>query len=37
MAEDHGTGRRNYVREINAVMTLEAVDRLLIRRAGARL
>jgi asparagine synthase (glutamine-hydrolysing) len=28
---DHIAGRRNYVREINAVLTLEAVDRLLIR------
>ena len=34
--QDHVAGRRNYVREINAVLTLEAVDRLLIRRAGAR-
>jgi asparagine synthase (glutamine-hydrolysing) len=30
VAEDHFAGRRNYVREINAVITLEAVDRLLI-------
>jgi asparagine synthase (glutamine-hydrolysing) len=37
MAKDHATGRRNYVREINAVLTLEAVDRLFIRPAGARL
>jgi asparagine synthase (glutamine-hydrolysing) len=28
---DHLSGRRNYLREINAVLTLEAVDRLLIR------
>jgi asparagine synthase (glutamine-hydrolysing) len=27
---DHVRGRRNYVREINAVLTLEAVDRLLL-------
>jgi asparagine synthase (glutamine-hydrolysing) len=30
MAHDHISGRRNYVREINAVLTLEAVDRLLV-------
>jgi asparagine synthase (glutamine-hydrolysing) len=30
MARDHIGGRRNYVREINAVLTLEAVDRLLV-------
>jgi hypothetical protein len=27
-------GRRNYVLEINAVLTLEAVERLLLRDAG---
>jgi len=32
-AQDHIEGRRNYVREINAVLTLEAVNRLLIRAA----
>jgi asparagine synthase (glutamine-hydrolysing) len=31
MAEDHIRGRNNYVREINAVVTLAAVDRLLLR------
>lgn len=33
---DHLEGRRNYVREINAVLTLEAVERLLIREATVR-
>jgi asparagine synthase (glutamine-hydrolysing) len=37
MPDDHVSGRRNYVREISAVLTLEAVDRLLIRQTGARL
>jgi asparagine synthase (glutamine-hydrolysing) len=31
MANDHINGRRNYVLEINAVLTLEAVERLLFR------
>jgi len=31
LARDHIRGRRNYVREIDAVLTLEAVDRLLLR------
>jgi len=31
MASDHATGRKNYIREINAVLTLEAVERLLFR------
>jgi asparagine synthase (glutamine-hydrolysing) len=31
MAKEHISGRRNYVREINAVLTLEAVDRLFLR------
>jgi hypothetical protein len=31
VAEDHRCGRRNYLKEINAIMTLEAVDRLLLR------
>ena len=30
MAHDHVSGRRNYVREINAVVTLAAMDRLLL-------
>jgi len=33
MASDHIEGRRNYVSEINAVLTLEAVERLLLRGA----
>ena len=33
MANDHVEGRHNYVSEINAVLTLEAVERLLLRRA----
>ena len=31
MAADHSGGRSNYVNEINAVLTLEAVKRLLFR------
>jgi asparagine synthase (glutamine-hydrolysing) len=31
MAADHTRGRKNYVLEINAVLTLEAVERLLFR------
>jgi asparagine synthase (glutamine-hydrolysing) len=31
LARDHINGRRNYVHEIDAVLTLEAVDRLLLR------
>jgi asparagine synthase (glutamine-hydrolysing) len=31
IARDHVAGRHNYVREINAVVTLAAVDRLLVR------
>ena len=31
LAREHISGRRNYVREIDAVLTLEAVDRLLLR------
>jgi len=31
IASDHIAGRRNYVREINALVTLSAVDRLLLR------
>jgi asparagine synthase (glutamine-hydrolysing) len=33
MARDHMAGRRNYVREINAVLTLEAADRLIVAPA----
>jgi hypothetical protein len=36
MATDHVEGRNNYVLEINAVLTLEAVERLLLRDAGPR-
>jgi asparagine synthase (glutamine-hydrolysing) len=31
MVEDHTSGRKNYVCEINAVLTLEAAERLLFR------
>jgi hypothetical protein len=31
LAWEHITGRKNYLREINAVLTLEAIERLLIR------
>jgi len=31
VAREHIIGRRNYVREIDAALTLEAVDRLLLR------
>jgi asparagine synthase (glutamine-hydrolysing) len=31
MATEHISGRRNYVREINAVLTLDAIDRLIIQ------
>ena len=31
LASDHIAGRKNYVREINAVLTLHAVERLLIQ------
>jgi hypothetical protein len=30
MVNEHINGRKNYIREINAVLTLEAVQRLLI-------
>lgn len=33
LAASHATGKANCVREINAVLTLEAVDRLLLRAA----
>lgn len=32
---EHATGRKNFTREINAVLTLEAVQRLLLRSSGA--
>lgn len=31
IAADHAGGRKNYTREIHAVLTLEAIDRLLIK------
>jgi len=31
MAEEHISGRKNYVQEINAVLTLSAIERLLFR------
>ena len=31
VASDHTAGRKNYVREIDAILTLEAVERLLFR------
>jgi asparagine synthase (glutamine-hydrolysing) len=34
MVHDHVNGTRNYVREINATLTLAAVDRLLVRGQG---
>src|SRR5262249_37653257 len=34
MASEHATGRKNFVREIDAVVTLEAVERLLFRDLG---
>ena len=33
LLDDHVHGRRNLMRELNAVLTLEAVDRLLVRGA----
>jgi asparagine synthase (glutamine-hydrolysing) len=36
MASDHATGYKNYVREIDAVLTLDAVERLLFRDPPAR-
>jgi asparagine synthase (glutamine-hydrolysing) len=37
MAEDHIHGRKNYVREIDAVITLAAIDRLLFRGLPTKL
>jgi asparagine synthase (glutamine-hydrolysing) len=34
LATDHADGRKNYVREIDAVLTLDAVERLLLRQAN---
>jgi asparagine synthase (glutamine-hydrolysing) len=36
IVRDHVAGRHNYVREINAVLTLAAVDRLLVRGQPGR-
>jgi asparagine synthase (glutamine-hydrolysing) len=36
MADDHIRGRKNYAHEINAVLTLDAVERCLFRREGMR-
>jgi asparagine synthase (glutamine-hydrolysing) len=36
MTKDHLDGRKNYVCEINAVLTLEAVERLLLREHAYR-
>jgi asparagine synthase (glutamine-hydrolysing) len=32
MAAEHISGRRNYLREINAVLTLDAIDRLILHK-----
>jgi asparagine synthase (glutamine-hydrolysing) len=34
LADEHIGGRRNYVREINAVLTLQAVERLFVRMSS---
>lgn len=34
LAHEHNAGQKNYTREINAVLTLEAVQRLLLRPGG---
>jgi asparagine synthase (glutamine-hydrolysing) len=36
MASEHVSGRKNYLLEINAVLTLEAVERLLLRNLPSR-
>jgi asparagine synthase (glutamine-hydrolysing) len=36
MVEDHTSGRKNYVREINAVLTLDAVERLLFQGSAKK-
>ncbi len=35
LADEHRAGRKNYVREINAVLTLEAVERLFLRELAS--
>jgi asparagine synthase (glutamine-hydrolysing) len=37
MLQDHVGGRENYVKELNAVLTLEAVERLLLRAESLEL
>jgi asparagine synthase (glutamine-hydrolysing) len=37
MVRDHRTGRKNYMGEINAVITLEAVERLLFRELPSQI
>jgi hypothetical protein len=34
LAEDHVNRRRNYVHEIDAVLTLDAVDRLILQQSS---
>jgi asparagine synthase (glutamine-hydrolysing) len=34
LARDHAEGRKNYVREIDAVLTLDAIDRLLLKQGN---
>ena len=34
LAEDHINGRKNYVHEIDAVLTLDAVDRLILQQSS---
>jgi len=34
IADDHIGGKKNYVREINAVLTLNAVERLLVQMSS---
>jgi asparagine synthase (glutamine-hydrolysing) len=36
MVREHIGGARNYVHEINAVLTLEAIERLLLRDRASR-
>src|SRR5262249_9120477 len=34
VASDHASGRRNWLREIHAVLTLDAVERTLLRQSA---
>jgi asparagine synthase (glutamine-hydrolysing) len=36
LATDHPDGRKNYLREVNAVLTLEAIERLLLGQSARR-